>query len=82
MVITIEIPDDVVKRAQTLGLTAESYVTGLIASQKVEPIPVVSKEERAARLERFFEEMAAHSERIPILSDEALTRESFYSDQR
>ncbi len=82
MVITIEIPDDVVKRAQTLGLTAESYVTGLIASHETEPIAAFSKEERAARLEQFFEEMAVHSGKIPVLSDEALTRESFYSDQR
>jgi len=80
MVITIEIPDEVVERAQTLGLTAEGYVADLIAKQSLSSTPSIPKEERQARLETFFEEMAAHSHKVPMLSDEALTRESFYSD--
>ncbi len=33
-----------------------------------------------ANLEKIFEEMAAHSDKIPLLPDEAFTRESFYQD--
>ena len=80
MVITIEIPDEVVERAQSLGLTAESYVAGLIASQNAPAASDISKEARKARLEQFFVEMAAHSHKVPMLPDQALTRESFYSD--
>jgi len=31
-------------------------------------------------LNDFFDEMAAHSAKIPALPDEAFTRESFYAD--
>jgi len=33
-----------------------------------------------ARLNDFFDEMAAHSAKISPLPDEAFTRESFYAD--
>lgn len=35
---------------------------------------------RMARLNDFFDEMAAHSAKISPLPDEAFTRESFYAD--
>jgi hypothetical protein len=31
-------------------------------------------------MQAFFREMAANSEKLPQLSDEALTRESYYQD--
>jgi hypothetical protein len=39
-----------------------------------------NRAERMAKFEKFFESFSANSENIPILPDEAYTRESFYSD--
>jgi hypothetical protein len=83
MQITVTIPDEVAAEAQARGLTPENYVESLIAEQKLmkhaDKTPL-NREERLANLEKFFEEISAHSEKIPILPDEAYTRESFYSD--
>ena len=80
MQITVAIPDEVAARVQARGLTPENYVENLIddaarmASAK--PTPFRSKNEMQA----FFREMAANSEKLPRLPDEALTRECFYQD--
>jgi hypothetical protein len=37
--------------------------------------------DRLANLDKFFEEMAIHSDKIPLLPDEAFTRDSFYQDR-
>ncbi len=61
-------------------MSLETYVQGLIAEQSVprqfEAVPV----NRIANLEKFFDEMAAHSDKIPQLPEEAFTRKSFYQD--
>ena len=84
MQITINIPDEVATQAEARGLTPEDYVEGLIGQRKLAAPPVVKTEanraERMARLEKFFEDITAYSDKIPILPDEAYTRESFYSD--
>ncbi len=84
MQITVTIPDEVVAQAQVRGLTPESYVENLIAQRKASTSPVAktdeNRSERMAKLEKFFESFSANSENLPVLSDEALTRESFYSD--
>jgi len=83
MQITVNIPDEVAAQAQARGLTPENYVESLIAKQKL-TAPVLKTDEnlaeRMAKLEEFFESFSANSENIPILPDEAYTRESFYSD--
>ncbi len=80
MRITVEIPDHLAAQVQARGMSLETYVQGLIAEQSAprqfEAVPVNS----IANLEKFFEEMAAHSDKIPQLSEEAVTRESFYQD--
>jgi hypothetical protein len=81
MQITVTIPDEVAAAARTYGLSPESYVEKLIAEQGAAGKQPVSTEERLANLEIFFKDMAANSGKIPILSEEALTRESFYRDR-
>ncbi len=81
MQITVTIPDDLAAEAQARGLTPSGYVERLIAEQTVTAAPVkADAATRLADLELFFEEMAAHSHKLPILSEDALTRESFYQD--
>jgi len=81
MQIPVIIPDEIVAQVQARGLTPESYVESLIADQAMQSgRKTLSQEKRIANLDKFFEEMSANSHKTPILSDEALTRESFYSD--
>jgi hypothetical protein len=78
MQITLDIPDEVAAQARARGLTPENYVRVLIddavrgGSRALEP-------KRGRRdMQAFFQAMAAYSEKIPQLPDEAFTRESFY----
>jgi hypothetical protein len=80
MEITVTIPDEVATQAELRGLTPENYVEKLIAEQVVAPKPSLTKAERRASLERFFKDISANSENLPVLPDEAFTRESFYRD--
>jgi hypothetical protein len=82
MVLTVKVPDAFAAEAEGRGLTHERYAENIVAKQ---PIPHTSTPEkttdqRMADLEKFFVEMAAVSHNIPDLPDEALNRESFYSD--
>jgi len=80
MQITVEIPDELVSRVQARGLTPESYVLGLIEdAERRTPVPLRLREPRMS-MEEFLEAMAANSDKIPVLPDEAFTRESFYQD--
>jgi hypothetical protein len=81
MQITVTIPDDVAAQAVARGLTPEGYVEELIAERAgVASQAAADTSARLADLEVFFAEMAAYSEKAPILTDDALTRESFYQD--
>jgi hypothetical protein len=85
MQITVTIPDDVAAQVMARGLTPEGYVEALIAERsavasQVAVDTLAETKTRLSDLEVFFAEMAAHSDRVPILPDEALTRESFYQD--
>jgi hypothetical protein len=80
MQVTVTIPDELAAEVQARGLTPESYVEKLVADRAYSA-PVQSRtEDKLASLERFFEEMAMHSDKIPLLPDEAFTRESCYRD--
>jgi hypothetical protein len=80
MQITIEIPDEMAAQARARGLTPEFYVRSLIVeAAHAAPIPLPPAEPRMD-MKTFLREMAAHSEKIPQLPNEAFTRESFYQD--
>ena len=80
MVITVTVPDEFAAQAEARGLTTEQYVEEMIADQTSPLESSHVREQRRAKLERFFEEISANSENLPVVSDYALTRESFYSD--
>ena len=80
MQVTVDIPDEVLARLEAMGETPESYVRSLIQTDEqgtsISPPPIRRKRDMRA----FFAAMAVNSDRIPILPDEAFTRESFYQD--
>lgn len=81
MQITVDIPDEFAAQAQARGLTPESYVRSLIdtavRSNGSRNAPRHSYQE----MDRFFREMTADSDKMPVLPEEAFTRESFYQDR-
>lgn len=78
MQITVNIPDELAAQAQARGMTTESYIERLIEDAARSEI---ERQQAPVRdMEAFFREMAAYSDKIPQLPDEAFTRESFYQD--
>jgi len=76
-----EIEARLAAEAQARGLTTESYAAQLIAERTPGPEAQAGPVNRLASLEKFFDEMAAQSDKIPLLPHAAFTRESFYQDQ-
>ena len=80
MRITMEIPDELAVQAEARGLTTEIYVRSLIDSgARTATLPLPPSEPKID-MKTFLREMAANSDKIPQLPDEAFTRESFYQD--
>ena len=78
MQITVTIPDEFAARVQERGLTPESFVENLIdEAARLAPKPLPPAKPKMD-MESFFQGMAAYSDKIPQLPDEAFTRESFY----
>jgi len=81
MQITVTIPDDLAAQVVARGLTPEGYVEELIAERAgVASQAASDTSARLADLEVFIAEMGAYSNKVPVLPDDALTRESFYQD--
>jgi DNA-binding ferritin-like protein len=74
MQITVDISDELAARIRALGQSPESYVRGLI-EDAARPAGVPKM-----KIADFLRAMAENSEKLPVLPDEAFTRESFYQD--
>lgn len=80
MQITVEIPDELAAQVRERGLTPESYVRGLIADASRAESATSGASSGKMSVDEFIRAMAANSEKIPQLPDQAFTRESFYQD--
>jgi len=81
MQITVNIPDEIAARAQARGQTPESYVESLIEdAEQSTSLPGPRRLRPEISMDEFLEAMTANSDKIPVLPDEAFTRESFYQD--
>jgi hypothetical protein len=80
MQVTVTIPDEFVAQVRSRGLTPEGYIRSLIddAVRTAPKVPPPAKPKMD--METFLREMAAFSDKIPLLPDEAFTRESIYQD--
>jgi hypothetical protein len=82
MLVTVNIPDELAAQAIADGSSPESYVEKLIAEKAVSPQAGIiwprkqTREELNASLDR----LAQFSDKIPILSDAQISRESMYED--
>jgi hypothetical protein len=80
MQITVDIPDEFAAQVKARGLTPESYVRNLVDDAVRTAPTALPPAKPKMDMETFLREMAANSEKIPQLPDEAFTRESFYQD--
>ncbi len=83
MVITVTVPDEFAEEAEARGLTTERFVETIVLREQAALLssqPEKTVEKRMVDLDLFLAEMSAFAHKIPVLPDEALTRESFYSD--
>jgi hypothetical protein len=80
MQITVDIPDELAAQVRARGLTPEGYVRSLIEEAARDGNSVSNSAGEKMDIETFLREMAANSEKLPQLPDEAFTRASFYQD--
>jgi hypothetical protein len=80
MRITLDISDELAGRIQAHGLDPQSFAQNLIDdAARNAPLPLPPAKPKVD-MKTLLQEMAADSEKIPQLPDEAFTRESFYRD--
>jgi hypothetical protein len=81
MTITIQvspqIEDVLVSRARECGMTVDAYVQSVIESAAVRQEMLAMS---PADFEAALDELAADSERLPVLSPAAYSREGIYGD--
>jgi hypothetical protein len=76
----IEIQDEFAEQVRLRGLTPEGYVQSLIDDAARKAPKALPPAKPKMDMETFLREMAVFSDKIPLLPDEAFTRESFYQD--
>lgn len=77
MQITVNIPDELAAQVQARGIALETYVEQLVVDQADMSEIELDSAHTTADLEKFFAAMSAHSNKVPLLSDEAFTRENW-----
>jgi hypothetical protein len=81
MQVTVTIPDELVAQVRESGMSVEAYIQGLV-EQAQPKSRLFQRPQSREQIEGFFTAMAEGSERLPSLSTQSFTRESFYEDRR
>jgi len=76
--ITPEVQAELARQAIAHGRAVEAYAASLL--EGAVRLPASAGRLSQDRLENTFREMAEFSHKVPILPDEAFTRESLYRD--
>ena len=76
--ITPEVQAELARQAAAHGRAMEAYAASLL--EGAVRLPAGADRLSQDRLENTFREMAEFSHKVPVLSDEAFTRESLYRD--
>jgi hypothetical protein len=82
MQVTITISDELAAKAIADGSSPESYVEKLIAEKTASPQAGIVRPKRRTReeLNASLDRLAQFSDKIPLLSDAQISRESLYED--
>lgn len=74
-----EIEARLAAEAEARGVGVETYVQNIL-EQAVTNGSTAGRRRTREEMQSFYDALAAHSDKIPQLPDEAFTRESFYQD--
>ena len=66
--------------AQARGVDIEAYVESILEQAMTTATTSSPRQRTREEMQAFYDALAAHSDKIPQLPDEAFTRESFYQD--
>jgi plasmid stability protein len=77
--ITPEVQAELARQAAAHGRAMEAYAASLL--EVAVRLPAGANTLSQDRLENTFREMAEFSNKVPVLPDEAFTRESLYRDR-
>ena len=77
--ITPEVQAELARQAAAHGRAMEAYAASLL--EGAVRLPAGTDRLSQDRLENTFREMAEFSHKVPVLPDEAFTRESLYRDR-
>ena len=81
MQIAVNIPDELAATIQARGLKIESYVEELVAEQAATLRGYGAHGELTRQeFDACLDAMARYSDKVPLLPNEAFSRESLYSD--
>lgn len=75
-----EIEARLTAEAQARGVDVEAYVESILEKAVTTTGNSVPRRRSREEMRAFYDALAAHSDKIPQLPDEAFTRESFYQD--
>ena len=78
MQVTLEIPDKVAAQASAQGVPLDVYVLGLIEQAAPQP---AKRKRTVEEFHAWLEEFTQYSDKLPLLSDEAISREAIYDDR-
>jgi hypothetical protein len=81
MTITIEIQEEIARRAAARGLSVEEYIEDVLARELERPeLPEPKGYMTNEELEAWFDRLAKFSDKVPMLPTSAFSRESIYQD--
>lgn len=82
MQVTVNVPDEVAAQAIADGSSLESYVEELIAAKiaSSENGIIWPKKQTREEFNAALDRLAQFSDKIPLLSDEQISRQSLYED--
>jgi len=69
---------ELIRQAAAQGIDVQAYAVRLL--EQAAQIPAATKTLNLSQLDATLKEMSQFSHKIPVLSDEALSRESMYAD--
>jgi hypothetical protein len=73
-----EVQEELSRQAAAHGVDVNSYAASLL--EEAAHVPAGAKKLSQAQLDKTLEEIAQFSQKIPVLPDEAFSRESLYRD--
>ncbi|MFZ0708033.1 MAG: hypothetical protein WAM71_20705 [Candidatus Korobacteraceae bacterium] len=73
-----EVQAELIRQAAAHGVDVGSYAASLLEEAAL--LPISSKALSQSQLDKTLQEFAQFSDKIPVLPDEAFSRESLYSD--